>query len=747
MNCGKAGCGAVIGVDGYCTRCGTAAKPPTPSRPAAAPHATTQAATTLSPSSRLPAHQRAAHPVTSEPVPKGPRPSPLIRLPEVPGDEHLAPVLDDPQVPENKRLCPNPPCRHKVGRPRDGRHGRVEGFCPQCRTRYSFRPPLQPGLLVGDGQFRVEGAIAHGGLGWIYRAWDCWVSRWVVLKGLIDPDDPDKRQTAIDELAALADANHPNIVTVHTVVRHPHPLSGHTIDYIVMECLSGKSLKQLHQERPDDEPGLPVDQVCGFGLAVLAALRHLHEKRGLLYCDLSGDNVIHSPHGVKLIDLGAVRRIDDADSPVWGKPGFQDPQIAIHGPSVATDLYTVARMMAVLSFPFSGFSTDRQGTLPGPEEVELLASYPSFYGLLSRATNLDPQRRFASAAEMAEQLEGVLREIRAKQEDRPFPAASTRFGPELRVVGTDPDTFLTGKLDTTESALALPDPQVDPADQHAGLLAAISGNGPDETERVLAALTDPSLETRLRLVRARIELRHSHTGNDLDWLAGHHPDDWRVDWYRGLKSLVEDDVKAGRRAFSDVLDALPGEAAPKLALALCAAREGDSAQAEGGYSTVWQTDQSYVSAAFGLARARLTLGELDRTAAALDTVPEGSRYAPAARLCAILARARSVSAGRPPNADFFKAAENLLTSDLDERRCWHAIAKVFEAVLSWELAGRPWPNGSLIPGALLGHQLTEHGVRNGLEAAYRKLAQLAVTRTDRISFVDKANHCRNPSWI
>jgi serine/threonine-protein kinase PknG len=663
----------------------------------------------------------------------------------------MAPVLPDPQVDEPKRFCPNPGCRHQVGRGRDGRPGRVEGFCSQCGTRYSFRPPLlQPGELVGDGgQFRVEGAITHGGLGWVYQAWDCRVERWVVLKGLIDPDDPDKRQAAVAELKALADASHPNIVTVFNVVWHPHPLTGRNVDYIVMECLSGKSLKQLREERPSSDPYLPVDQICGFALEVLAALDHLHEQRGLLHCDVSADNVIHSTSGVKLIDLGAVRRINDRDNLIlWGKPGYQDPRITIYGPSVATDLYAVARMMAVLSFPFPKFS--RGEPIPGPDKVELLARHPSFAGLLRRATNPDPRQRFASAADMAEQLQGVLREVRAVQ-GRPFPpAASTRFGPELRVVGADPDTFPTRDPDPVAAALALPDPQVDPADPHAGLLAAISAEGPDETERVLAALADPSPETRLRVVRARIELGHLDTaGADLDALTDQQPGDWRIDWYRGLKSLVDGDVDGAQQHFTAVLDALPGEAAPKLALALCAAREGAAELAARYYATVWQTDRSYVSAAFGLARARFALGDIADAATALATVPESSRYADTARLCAILARARGCADGQPPVTDFFTAAEQLVTLKLDDQRRELAIAEVLETVLRWEHANRPWPPEppAPIPATLFGYRLNQRGVRDRLESAYRELARLAPTRADRIAFVDKANDRRNRSWM
>lgn len=606
-------------------------------------------------------------------------------------------------------------------------------------------PPLQDGELVG-GQYRVKRAIGRGGLGWVYQAWDCRLERSVALKGLIDPTDPDMRQAVVTELKALAKASHPNIVPVFNVVRHPHPDIGRDIDYIVMEYLEGKSLQQLLQERPRSDPYLPVDQVCEDALKVLAALDHLHVEHGLLYCDLSPDNVIHSKSGVKLVDLGAVRRIDDQVSPIWGKLGYQDPAIAIrtHGPSVATDLYTVARMMAVLTF--QEFPTGEP--IPGPDQVALLALHPSFAGLLHRATNPDPHQRFASAAEMAEQLEGVLREIRAVREGRPFPAVSARFGSEPRVVGADPGTFFLVDPEPVAAALALPDPRV-ASDPHADLLTKISDEGPEVIERVLAALPDPSLETRLRVVRARIELRHPNTGGNLAALAADQQRDdqrvdWRVDWYRGLKALVDSDVAAARRRFAAVLDALPGEAAPKLALALCAERAGAAELATQYYATVWGTDHSYVSAAFGLARVRFALGDIVGAATALEAVPESSYYADTARLCAILARVRGYREGQPLVADFFTAADQLNTLDLDPQRREWAIAEVLETVL----CRKPWSAGTAtaIPATLLGHPLNEHGVRDRLERAYRELARLAPTTAERIAFVDKANKCRNRSW-
>jgi serine/threonine-protein kinase PknG len=316
-------------------------------------------------------------------------------------------------------------------------------------------------------------------------------------------------------------------------------------------------------------------------------------------------------------------------------------------------------------------------------------------------------------------------------------------------VGADPDTFPGAQPNPVAAALALPDPQVDSGDPHAGLLAAISTEAADETERVLSALPDPSPETRLRVVRARIELRDPGTYGDLDRLEQLQPGDWRVGWYRGLHCLVRGDVSAAEQHFTAVLEAVPGEAAPKLALAQCAARSGATKLAGSYYATVWRTDRSYVSAAFGLARSRFADGDIAGTAAALEAVPESSRYAVTARLCAILARARGCPSGQPLVNDFFPAVERLNTLELDDRRRERAIAEVLETVLGWERAQRPWPSAttSVIPTTLFGHQLSQRGVRDRLEITYRSLARLAPTKAERITFVDKANTHRNRSWI
>ena len=110
-----------------------------------------------------------------------------MEIPPAPAPDPATAVMSDPKVPENRRFCSD--CDAPVGRSRNDKPGLEEGFCPQCRTLFSFEPKLKPGDLLG-GQYEVAGCLAHGGMGWVYLARDRNVSdRWVVLKGLLNAGD------------------------------------------------------------------------------------------------------------------------------------------------------------------------------------------------------------------------------------------------------------------------------------------------------------------------------------------------------------------------------------------------------------------------------------------------------------------------------------------------------------------------------------------------------------------------------
>ncbi|MFC4957575.1 tetratricopeptide repeat protein [Streptomyces mauvecolor] len=362
----------------------------------------------------------------------------LVSVPEVPRPDPRSAVMEHPEVPERKRFCSRSDCGAQVGRSRGERPGRTEGFCTKCGHPYSFVPKLHTGDIV-HGQYEVVGCLAHGGLGWVYLAVDRAVSdRWVVLKGLLDTGDQDAMAAAISERRFLAEIEHSNIVRIYNFVEHLDQRTGSLDGYIVMEYVGGKSLKEIANERrttAGKRDPLPVEQACAYGIEALEALGHLH-SRNLLYCDFKVDNAIQTEDQLKLIDMGAVRRMDDDESAIYGTVGYQAPEVAELGPSVASDLYTVARTLAVLTFDFQGYTNVYADSLPDPDNIDVFRTYESFYRFLVRATDPDPARRFASAQEMAEQLTGVLREVVALQTGRPRPSLSTLFGAELRVTDT-----------------------------------------------------------------------------------------------------------------------------------------------------------------------------------------------------------------------------------------------------------------------------------------------------------------------
>ncbi|MGW5124820.1 tetratricopeptide repeat protein [Streptomyces sp. NPDC004069] len=722
----------------------------------------------------------------------------LVQVPQVPRPDPRSMVLENPEVPERKRFCSRSDCGGPVGRARGDRPGRTEGFCTKCGHPYSFVPKLRAGDIV-HGQYEVVGCLAHGGLGWIYLAVDRAVSdRWVVLKGLLDTGDQDAMEAAISERRFLAEIEHANIVRIYNFVEHLDQRTGSLDGYIVMEYVGGKSLKEIANSRRNPEgrrDPLPVEQACAYGIEALEALGHLH-GRNLLYCDFKVDNAIQTEDQLKLIDMGAVRRMDDDESAIYGTVGYQSPEVAEVGPSVASDLYTVGRTLAVLTFDFQGYTNVFADSLPDPDNIDVFRRYESFYRLLVRATDPDPARRFASAQEMSEQLTGVLREVVSLQTGRARPALSTLFGPELRVTDTElfpkldgdvsrlgaratrsrgsapaltagtahghgtpntPDApappALVKPVDTQAASLALPVPHVDPGDPNAGFLAGLLTSAPGELAHALAAVPTQSAETRLRQVRARLETGEPATALEvLRQLEQRHPDDWRVVWYRGLAALVTGDHEDAALAFDAVYDAFPGEVAPKLALGLCAEVLGQLDNAAEYYRLVWSTDPSQVSAAFGLARVRLATGDRHGAVRTLESVPESSIHYTAARVAAVRARLRhrTAAASDTPFLDDLTAAsgqvEALQAYGLDPARRERLSAEVLGCALDWILSG----GRATDPAAqrvLLGSDLDERGLRFGLERSYRTLARLAPGGEERIDLVERANRYRPRTWV
>ncbi|MDV6012038.1 tetratricopeptide repeat protein [Haloechinothrix sp. LS1_15] len=752
--CPRVGCAGEIDEDGFCGSCGLQADDA-----GRASTRTDSVATWSSPS------------VTTSSAPSQPGSSGrgmlgagLVEVPPVPYRDPAEVVITDPEVPENQRFCAR--CQSPVGRSRPGRPARADGFCPQCGQRYRFTPAMQPGDVVHD-QYEVLGCLAHGGLGWVYLARDRAVSgRWVVLKGLIDSADADATAAVIAERHFLAKVEHPNIVKIHNFVQQSESDGGST-GYIVMEYVGGQSLKDLVKQRRREEgprASLPIEQALAYTIEALRPIGYLHDE-GLLYCDVKPDNMVQTQELLKIIDLGAVRHVDDISAAVYGTVGYQAPEVAEQGPSVASDLYAMGRTLAVLSFPFD--FTGRYATrLPPPSEAPPMAEHESFRRALLRACHPDPARRFASAAEMAEQLTGVLREVMAASDGQPRQAASAYFGPELRGFATggeseprkyrDDDRSAQASaaadgdvpteqrqlrplrpVDRTEVARELPVPRVDITDPAAELLTTLAAASPAE---LLESLHDvhPTSEVQLRRVRALIELDdHDQAWRQAELLAD--ANSWRARWAVGLAALAVDLPERARGEFDAVLGELPGELAPKLALAVCAELLDDRTDAEHYYRLVWRTDRSFVSAAFGLARVLLRDGERAEAAAVLGSVPPSSAHHLAAAVAAVRVGTVTADTDVLTAEDLAAAGKRLADLDLDEASQAQVETELLESALRWTLE-RGDGHGDHVE--VLGCSLTEHPLRRALEHRYRVRARYAGSLRERYALVDRANHVR-----
>jgi serine/threonine-protein kinase PknG len=672
----------------------------------------------------------------------------LVEVPRVLERDPLAALMKNPVVAEAKRFCWN--CGKPVGRSSSDGKALSEGWCPYCGSPYSFLPQLSPGDMVVD-QYEIKGCIAHGGLGWIYLAFDTNVNdRPVVLKGLVHSGDAEAQAIAMAERQFLAEVTHPAIVKIFNFVEHDDK-HGDPVGYIVMEYVGGTSLKQ---ESKGDK--LPVSQAIAYMLEILPALGYLHAS-GLVYNDLKPENIMVTEEQLKLIDLGAVSTINSYGF-LYGTPGYQAPEIVKTGPTVATDIYTVGRTLASLTLELR---TRNGRYVDGlPEDDPVLKKYDSFGRLLRRAIDPDPRRRFATAEEMSGQLLGVLREVVARDTGVPRPGLSTVFSPSRSTFGVDllvahTDVYLDGqvhseKLTAHEIVRALPVPMVDPADVGATVLSATVLSQPVQTLDSLRAARHGTLESEgidlsesvelpLMEVRALLDLGDVAKANrKLDDLSDRIGWRWRLVWFRAVAQLLSADYDSATKHFTEVLDTLPGELAPKLALAATAELCG-TADGRTFYQPVWNSDNGVISAGFGLARAQSAAGAREDAVKTLDQVPATSRHFTTARLTSAVTLLSGRSGGEITEMQIRDAARRVEALPDTEPRVLQIRALVLGTAMDWLADNTASTNH------ILGFPFTEHGLQLGVEAALRGLARLAPTQAHRYALVDLANSVRPTS--
>jgi eukaryotic-like serine/threonine-protein kinase len=271
------------------------------------------------------------------------------------------------------------------------------------------------GQLIG-GRYEIEELVATGGMSSVYRARDTVLERLVALKVLHEhfSSDPEYVERFRREARAIAQLNHPNIVTV--IDRGE--FEGR--QFIVFEHVTGDTLKDIVER----ERQLPVQQTLGLTHQVARGLSFAHEH-GVVHRDVKPQNVLLDESGTaKVTDFGIARSLDPGDEltetgALLGTSDYIAPEQASGGRvDERSDQYSLGVLLYELlagEVPYSGEGfmavAMRHVKDPVPSVRERRPDVPPRVdAIVARAMAKRPQDRFPSMAAMMAAIEACLAE-------------------------------------------------------------------------------------------------------------------------------------------------------------------------------------------------------------------------------------------------------------------------------------------------------------------------------------------------
>jgi tRNA A-37 threonylcarbamoyl transferase component Bud32 len=292
--------------------------------------------------------------------------------------------------------------------------------CPGCgaalvressREVWTARParPL-PGTGSRIGPLELLEALGKGATATVYRARHTVLGRVSAVKVIpLGALDARKRRRFEREMKAVGRLRHPGIVPIHAAFEVGDALA------CEMDLVPGRTLEEVAADA-----GLPWREAAEMVARIAEAVAHAH-RAGVLHRDLKPPNVLvrETDRAPFVVDFGLARLTDEASSltrvgAFVGTPLYMAPE-AFRGESTeATDIYGLG---AILFYaltghpPFEAASPEallyrvsrglcEKTAAPGaPLDLERVRA---------QAMSIDPDDRFASAAEMADDLRRIL---------------------------------------------------------------------------------------------------------------------------------------------------------------------------------------------------------------------------------------------------------------------------------------------------------------------------------------------------
>src|SRR5215472_11420951 len=260
-----------------------------------------------------------------------------------------------------------------------------------------------PASAVVADRYRLEGPVARGGVGEVWRATDLVLGRPVAVKLLRSEytQHPEILARFRAEARHAGSLSHPGIAQVYDYGDADWPES----PYLVMELVDGPSLARVLTGGPLD-PAHAMDVVAQAAVGLAAA----HEA-GLVHRDIKSANLLLGPDGqVKITDFGIAHAAGSAPltqtGTLVGTPAYLAPERAAGGPATpASDLYS----LGVVGYeclagtpPFTGTPLEIASAHAHRDLPPLPATVPAAVaGLVAELTAKDQAARPPGAAAVA----------------------------------------------------------------------------------------------------------------------------------------------------------------------------------------------------------------------------------------------------------------------------------------------------------------------------------------------------------